>query len=110
MAEKRVSERVSTKLVAEVVREEAFECVSTEVVDVSRGGLRVRTNARVLTGEDVLLTVTLGGRQLDAHGYVARVVHGRRTGETGERYLGLRFTYLDEPSQHALDTWLAKAC
>lgn len=106
MFDKRQSERVVKQVRAEVVRSEAFQRVSTEVVDVSYGGIRVRTDAAVLTGEDVLMTFRLGERQVDAEGYVARVIHGRRPGENGERFLGVRFTHLDEPSKLALHQWM----
>ncbi len=106
MVDKRAEKRVQRTLCAEVVREETFQCVSTEVVDVSRGGLRVRTSSPVLTGEDVLLTFTLGAKQVDAVGYVARVIHGRRPSDDGMRYLGLKFTYVDAASAQVLADWL----
>ncbi len=106
MADKRDGKRVQQVMAAEVVREEAFQRVSTEVVDVSRGGLRVRTAAPVLTGEDVLLTFTLGQYQVDAVAYVARVIHGRRPSDDGQRYLGLKFTHVDQQSERVLKNWL----
>lgn len=63
-----------------MVRERDFKQVATCGLDVSAGGMRVRTNKKILTGERVILTFRTpgGGYFFDAEGVVARVLHGRR--------------------------------
>jgi len=61
----------------------------------------------VLTGERVIVSFPgVKGGWIDAEAVVARVVHGRRTGEYS-RTLGLSFENLDGDSRAALAALLA---
>ena len=76
----------------QVVREHDFKRVSYLALDLSTEGMMVATSDRVLTGEEVIVTfrAPFGRRWFDAQATVARVIHGRRPGDTG-RALGLQF-------------------
>lgn len=87
----------------EVVRESDFRLVGDLALDLSERGMLVRTNARVLTGEDVVVCFKppSSNRFVDALGHVARVVHGRRPGDRG-RSLGIELYAMDEDDRHHL--------
>lgn len=103
----RRSARKSFTLQCQVVKEEDFQLISEETLDLSESGARVRTSVRVLTGEPVVVTIrdprTMA--YVDATGVVARVEHGRRKRERG-RSLGLEFDVLDAESKKTLDDML----
>lgn len=99
--------RKTFHLQCQVVKEDDFQLISEETLDLSEKGARVRTSARVLTGEPIVVTIrdprTMA--YVDATGVVARVEHGRRSRERG-RALGLEFDPLDAESQKVLDGML----
>jgi hypothetical protein len=88
----RRASRRYVRLPCEVVREHDFRLVADLALDVSTGGMLVRARERVLTGEEVVVTFQPPNtnRWFDAIGTVARVIHGRRPGDTGA-CLGLEF-------------------
>jgi len=80
------------RLDCEVVRERDFRAVGTLALDLSTSGMLVATNARVLTGDEVVFAFRPphSNRWVDGIATIARVVHGRRPGDFG-RALGLSF-------------------
>lgn len=96
--------RKSFTLECQVVKEESFELLSEETLDLSSSGAKVRTSKRVLTGEPVVVTIRDPRTHsfVDATAVVARVEHGRRRNER-TRALGLEFDNLDDASQRVLD-------
>lgn len=100
--------RKSFSLECQVVKEDNFELIAEETLDLSSTGAKVRTSKRVLTGESLVMSIrdprTLDF--IDATAVVARVEHGRRRNER-TRALGLEFEALDEQSQRVLDGLLS---
>ncbi len=93
----------------EVVRESDFKIVGDLALDLSERGMLVRTNVRVLTGEDVVVCFKppSSNRYVDALGHVARVVHGRRPGDYlcgGDyaRCLGIELYAMDQDNRARL--------
>lgn len=84
------------RLDCQVVRERDFTPVSDLALDLSTDGMLVRTDTRLLTGEELVFTFRppRSNRWIDGVATVARVVHGRRPGDTG-RAIGLEFHGLD---------------
>jgi hypothetical protein len=84
--------RHAVSIPCQVVRARDFRLVADVALDLSTAGMRVPTAQRVLTGEDLLVSFRAprSGAWIDAGAVVARVVHGRRPGDTG-RSLGLVF-------------------
>ncbi len=93
----------------EVVRERDFKQVATCGLDVSAGGMRVRTNEKILTGERVILTFRTpgGGYFFDAEGVVARVLHGRRPSDD-VRSLGIEFRRMNRTDRVMLEHGLRR--
>ena len=86
----------------EVVREHDFRRVARIGLDLSTEGMLVKADARVLTGEEVLVCFRAPfGRWFDARATVARVIHGRRPGDVGP-CLGLEFYDHDDAFRSAL--------
>lgn len=98
------SVRFSTDIECQVVRLRDFRLIADRIVDISRSGMLVSPAAPVLTAEPVLVSfrVPRWGRWVDAEGFVARVVHGRRPGEM-HRGLGLSIETMPEPGRYALE-------
>ena len=90
------------RLDCQVVREHDFRLVGDLALDLSTRGMLVRANRRVLTGEEVVVTLKPPrcNRWFDAQATVARVIHGRRPGDYG-LCLGLEFHDV-EPEAEAL--------
>ncbi|HVY48998.1 MAG TPA: PilZ domain-containing protein, partial [Minicystis sp.] len=88
----------------QIVRERDFKLVGRFAFDLSPEGMLVSTEARVLTGEEVLVSfrVPRSDRWIDANATVARVVHGRRPSDPG-RCLGLAFDGLPAVDRRALE-------
>lgn len=88
--------RRSVRLECQVVREHDFRLVGDLALDLSTRGMRIRACTRVLTGEELLVAFRPPqcSRWIDAHATVARVVHGRRPGDTGLSF-GIEFDDLD---------------
>jgi hypothetical protein len=95
--------RHAVEIRCQVVRERDFRVIADRVIDLSTDGMRVPTEARVLTGERLIVSFLAPRSKLwiDAEATVARVVHGRRPGERG-RSLGLAFHGLSRDTRHAL--------
>jgi hypothetical protein len=83
-----------------VVRSRDFKLVGTRVIDLSSRGMLVETDARVLTGEAVVVTFEApdGGGWVDCEGTVTRVLHGRRRNDR-RRAMGIAFDTLDPCSE-----------
>jgi len=88
----RRSFRRFVRLDCQVVRERDFVLVGDLALDLSTRGMLVRSKARVLTGEEVVVSFKppSSNRYFDAMGVVARVLHGRRPGDIAPS-LGIEF-------------------
>lgn len=84
----------------QVVREHDFRLVGDLALDLSTKGMLVRARTRVLTGEELLVAFRPPrcNRWIDAQGTVARVVHGRRPGDTGLSF-GIEFHGMEHEFQ-----------
>ena len=82
--------RRTAKIPCQVVRLRDFSLVADLIENVSPAGLLVGPADVVLTGEPVIVSFQLPGLRdyIDVEATVARIVHGRRPGET-RRGLGL---------------------
>ncbi len=91
----RTSFRRFVRIECQVVREHDFRLIGDFALDLSTKGMLVRARQRVLTGEEILVSFKLPrtNEWFDAHGVVARVVHGRRPGDLGLAF-GIEFTDL----------------
>lgn len=87
----------------QVVREHDFKLVGDLALDLSTTGMRVRTRERILTGDEVIVSFKLPHSQewFDAEGIVARVLHGRRPGDTGHSF-GIDFVDLSADDRDRL--------
>jgi hypothetical protein len=101
---RRGSARRPVRMACEAVRERDFSRIGRVAVDLSRDGMQVRSDARVLTGDAVIVSFfePTSGRWFDLEAQVARVVHGRRTEDAG-RGVGLKFVSMREDDRAALD-------
>jgi hypothetical protein len=99
--------RRSVRLECEVVREHDFKLVGRRAVDLSCEGMLVLADAKVLTGEELIVSFRAPVTQLwfDCQATVARVVHGRRPGDWGQ-CLGLEFCDLDSFARSMLSAEL----
>jgi hypothetical protein len=95
--------RRSVRVDCQVVREHDFKLVGRRAIDLSPDGMLVLSDARILTGEDVIVTfrAPMTRLWLDCTATVARVVHGRRPGDWGA-CLGLSFDSMDEVTRALL--------
>ncbi len=80
----------------EVVRERDFRLVGKRVLDLSARGMLLESDARLLTGEEVIVSFRgpASSRWYDCVGSVARVLHGRRKRDR-MRAVGISFDTLD---------------
>ena len=101
---RRGSARRPVRIPCEAVRERDFSQLGRVAVDLSREGMQLRSNARVLTGDAVIVSFfePTAGRWFDLEAQVARVVHGRRAEDAG-RGIGLRFLSMREEDRAALE-------
>lgn len=92
----RRSFRRFVRIDCQVVREHDFRLVGDLALDLSTRGMLVRAHTRVLTGQELLIAFRPPrcNRWIDARGTVARVVHGRRPGDTGLAF-GIEFDDLE---------------
>lgn len=99
--------RHSVALPCQVVRERDFRLVADRVINLSVAGLLVTPAEPVLTGERLIVTFCAPRWNIwiDAEAVVARVIHGRRTGEYG-RALGLELLRIDDWSRFVLERTL----
>ena len=88
----RQSFRRFVRIDCQVVREHDFKLIGDLALDLSTKGMLVRARTRVLTGEELLVAFRPPrcNRWIDAQATVARVVHGRRPGDTGLSF-GIEF-------------------
>lgn len=95
--------RRTARISCQVVRLSDFRLIADEILDLSAEGLRVGPADPVFTGEPVIISFRAPGFRdyIDAEAIVARVVHGRRPGET-RRDLGLQLVDLDRHSRRLL--------
>lgn len=91
------------RLDCQVVREHDFRIVGDLALDLSTDGMLVRATERVLTGEEVIVTLRppRSNRWFDAVGTVARVLHGRRPGDYGLSF-GIEFHGVTEEEKARL--------
>lgn len=88
----------------QVVRELDFRLVGDLALDLSTNGMLVRgCGVRVLTGEELLVAFRPPRCNvwIDAQATVARVVHGRRPGDTGLSF-GLEFHGMEKQHEALL--------
>jgi hypothetical protein len=99
----RQSFRRFVRIDCQVVREHDFKLVGDLALDLSTKGMLVRARTRVLTGEELLVAFRPPrcNRWIDAQGTVARVVHGRRPGDTGLSF-GLEFHGMESAYQELI--------
>lgn len=88
----RQSFRRYVRLDCEVVRTHDFHPIGSLALDLSTTGMMLRTNERVLTGEELVFAFRppSTNKFVDGIATVARVIHNRRPGDQG-RALGLEF-------------------
>jgi|HubBroStandDraft_2_1064218.scaffolds.fasta_scaffold202761_2 hypothetical protein len=79
-----------------VMRQRDYRLVGSYGLDLSPTGMLVKAHERVLTGEPVQVSFRLPKSRawIAASATIARVLHGRRPGDTG-RCLGIEFDSLD---------------
>ena len=99
----RTSMRRSVRIECQVVREHDFKLVGNRAIDLSLDGMLLLSDARVLTGEDLVIAFRAPKARLwlDCTATVARVVHGRRPGDWGS-CLGVSFERMDEETRAIL--------
>ena len=99
----RRSFRRFVRIDCQVVRESDFRLVADLALDLSTMGMLVRAKHRVLTGEEVLVSFKPPrcNQWFDAAAMVARVLHGRRPGDSGV-CLGLEFHGVGEDDRRLL--------
>jgi hypothetical protein len=88
----------------QVVRERDFRMVGDLALDLSTKGMLVRAaGVRVLTGEELLVAFRppRSNQWIDTQATVARVVHGRRPGDTGLSF-GIEFYGMDRSQEELL--------
>ena len=106
-AQQRRALRRGVRVDCQVVRERDFALVGDRGLDLSPFGMLIRADDSVLTGEPLFVAFRLPQSTwwFDAEATVARVVHGRRPGDTG-RCLGIEFDSIDPAVQYFLHTAL----
>jgi hypothetical protein len=99
-ASQRTAIRRAVPIECQVVRERDFKLVGRWGLDISSDGMLVVSDARVLTGEDVIVSfrVPRTHHWIDCEAIVARVLHGRRPSDRA-RGLGLSFSSLDSDTR-----------
>lgn len=88
----------------QVVREHDFRLVGDLALDLSTKGMLVRgCGVRLLTGEELLVAFRppRSNVWIDAHGIVARVLHGRRPGDPGLSF-GIEFHGMEQEHERLL--------
>lgn len=97
------SPRFSVRIPCQLVRLRDFRLVGRTIADLSEEGALVDATDAVLTGEPLLVSfrAPFSHRWIDADAIVARVVHGRRTGDL-RRCLGISFTALTPEARRLL--------
>jgi hypothetical protein len=95
-AHQRRSVRRAVRIPCLVIRQRDFRLIGSFGMDLSPQGMLVKAHAPVLTGEPVQVSFRLPKTHnwIASSATVARVLHGRRPGDTG-RCLGLEFDPLE---------------
>lgn len=101
--------RCTARTTCQVVRLRDFSLVADRIENLSEQGLLVGPADPVLTGEPVIVSFRVPGLAdfIDAEAIVARVVHGRRPGET-RRALGLHIVDMDRLSRRLLGAFVRR--
>jgi len=96
-ASQRRAVRRAVPVECQVVRERDFKLVGRWGLDLSSDGMLVVSDARVLTGDEMIVSFRVPRTSvwLDTEATVARVVHGRRPKDRA-RGLGLEFHTLND--------------
>ncbi len=96
----RKTTRHALRIPCQVVRERDFRLVGERTLDVSSGGLLVRSHAEVRVGETVVVAfqATPLGLWFESQATVTRVIRGRRPGDNG-RGFGVRFNDMSSISR-----------
>lgn len=100
---RRGSSRRPVRMLCEAVRERDFSSLGSTVLDLSSTGMLLRSTAKVLTGDAVIVSFfePTSARWFDVEATVARVVHARRAGDR-ERAVGLHFSSMSGDDRVAL--------
>lgn len=95
--------RRAITLLCQIVRERDFRLVSEKALDVSPDGMLVATDIGLEIGENVFVSfqATELGIWFDSEATVARVIHGRRSGDKG-RGVALRFSTMSRVKRFIL--------
>ncbi|HMR73456.1 MAG TPA: PilZ domain-containing protein [Polyangiaceae bacterium] len=98
--------RRTARIQCQVVRLRDFSLVADRILDISEHGMLVGPADPVLTGEEVMISFQAPGLldYIDMEAVVARIVHGRRPGET-RRELGLEISYADRFTRRLLSAF-----
>lgn len=101
------SPRFSVRIPCQLVRLRDFKLVGRTIADLSAEGALIEATGAVLTGEEVIMSfrAPFSSRWIDADAVIARVVHGRRTGDL-RRSLGVSFTSLSAEARRLLQEGL----
>jgi PilZ domain len=101
------SVRRTAKLDCQVVRLRDFRLVADRIENLSPDGILVGPADPVMTGEPVIVSFRMPGLKdyIDLEAVVARVVHGRRPGESS-RELGLSITQIGGFSRTLLGAYV----
>jgi len=97
------SPRFSVRIPCQLVRLRDFKLIGRTIADLSEEGALIEATGAVLTGEELIMSfrAPFSSRWIDADAVVARVVHGRRTGDL-RRSLGVSFTSLSPEARRLL--------
>jgi len=97
------SPRFSVRIPCQLVRLRDFRLVGRTIADLSEEGALIDATSAVLTGEPLIVSfrAPFSGRFIDADAVVARVVHGRRTGDLRLGF-GISFTGLSPEGRRLL--------
>ncbi|MBK8256249.1 MAG: PilZ domain-containing protein [Polyangiaceae bacterium] len=97
------SPRFAIRIPCQLVRLRDFKLVGKTIADLSEQGALVDSGASVLTGESLIVSfrAPFSNRWIDAEAVVARVIHGRRTGDL-RRSFGVEFTHLTPEGRRLL--------
>jgi hypothetical protein len=100
--------RYQLRIPCQVIRARDFKLIADQTMDVSEHGMLVLPRLRVLTGEEVIVSfmAPFTRRYVDAEGVIARVEHGRRTGDLG-RGLGIELGAMDHADRALLRSQLS---
>ena len=96
----RAAFRRHVRIDCQVVREHDFRIIGDLALDLSTRGMLVRACERVLTGEEVVVSFKppRSNAWFDAQGVVARVLHGRRPGDSGLSF-GVEFVHMNKDEE-----------